>query len=234
MKQKVQILAEATKGISSVLGEDDFSYFEIPRQTRISATFPTVVTEAFCSDCIICETMCPVLKLDHKRKVMTLNETACKGCGNCIPACPTSALQQRNASYGEIEHDMMKITSSQENKTPISCNYCYIRNGEIQGIENTEKSSIRLLCSGRVEPAFILNSIHLGVDGILVFGCRFADYKFENNIPAAEKRIKMAEELLSVLGWDKKRMEVAWISLHDKGFSDVLKQFSAKLGEGRS
>lgn len=230
MKSKVQILTEAVIGISKALGEEDFSYLEIPRQDSIRATFPTVVTEAFCSDCILCETMCPVLKFDHDRRIMTLKETACKGCGNCIPACPTSALQQRNASYGEIEQDVKKILSPLDGKTPMSCNYCAIRNGDIERLEQIKKNSIRLLCSGRVEPSSILNAIHAGIGGVVVFGCRFSDYKFENNLPVAEKRIQMTEELMTVLGWDKKRLNVKWLALQDEVFSDELKKYSTELG----
>lgn len=165
---------------------------------------------------------------------MTLLETACKGCGNCIPACPTSALQQRNASYGEIEHEILRILSVLEEKTPISCNYCYIRNGDIQEIKNIEENSLRILCSGRVEPFSIINAIHSGVEGILVYGCRFPGYKFENNIPVAEKRIKMAEELMNVLGWKKEKLRVEWIALQDESFKNLIKKYSKELrGESK-
>jgi coenzyme F420-reducing hydrogenase delta subunit/Pyruvate/2-oxoacid:ferredoxin oxidoreductase delta subunit len=230
MTAKVQILTETVHGVGTVLGDEDFSYQEIPRFTSIKATYATVVTEAFCSDCIICETMCPVLKMDHKRKIMTLNETACKGCGNCIPACPTSALQQRNASYGEIEYDVMDILSNLKEKTPPSCNYCPIRTGDITGIEGIEKNSIRLLCSGRIEPASVINAINAGAGGVFVFGCRFPDFKFENVLPIAEERIKMTEELMAVLGWDKRKLMVKWIALGDESYSEALKKFSDQLG----
>lgn len=71
---------------------------------------------------------------------------------------------------------------------------------------------IRVLCSGRVDPQFVLKAFELGADGVLVAGCHPGDCHYVKGNYRAERRIALLREMLKQLGIEPERLMLRWIS----------------------
>ena len=86
------------------------------------------------------------------------------------------------------------------------------------------------MCSGRVEPAFILNAFENGADGVLVAGCHPGDCHYRSGNQHAEKRVEKTRRLLDLLGIGSDRLRLEWISAAEgEKFASVIKDFTEKL-----
>jgi F420-non-reducing hydrogenase iron-sulfur subunit len=91
---------------------------------------------------------------------------------------------------------------------------------------------IRIMCTGRLEPEFVLRAFELGADGVLVAGCHIGDCHYVSGNERAKEKIAMTAELLDVLGIDQKRLRLEWISASEgRKFADTMKDFVEKLRE---
>ncbi len=71
---------------------------------------------------------------------------------------------------------------------------------------------IRLPCSGRVDPMFILKSFQRGADMVLVSGCHPGDCHYTSGNFHARRKLQALRELLGFLGIDKRRFKMSWVS----------------------
>jgi Fe-S oxidoreductase/coenzyme F420-reducing hydrogenase delta subunit len=89
---------------------------------------------------------------------------------------------------------------------------------------------IRVMCSGRVEPSFLTDILESGADGVLVAGCHIGDCHYVAGNEKAEKRVKMVQELLDVLGVGSERLRLEWISASEANkFAQVMSEFTEKI-----
>jgi coenzyme F420-reducing hydrogenase delta subunit/Pyruvate/2-oxoacid:ferredoxin oxidoreductase delta subunit len=165
---------------------------------------PTGVWESVCSDCIICETSCPVLKFDHERKFMTVNQVACKGCGVCVPACPTGALQQPGLRYGQAGA-AVAAALGKEPPAPTSCNSCLATGGEYIEVEG---EAVRIFCSSRFDAGLALEGLASGCTGVLVVGCLREGVNHAANEPILARREQETRELMDLLGLSPERLGI--------------------------
>ena len=91
---------------------------------------------------------------------------------------------------------------------------------------------IRIMCTSRLEPEFILRAFELGADGVLVAGCHIGDCHYISGNEKAVAKIEMTAELLDVLGIDQRRLRLEWISASEgRKFADTMKDFVDRLRE---
>jgi F420-non-reducing hydrogenase iron-sulfur subunit len=96
------------------------------------------------------------------------------------------------------------------------CNWCSHRVTEDGGApafkfgDNTKP--VRVMCSGRVEPDFILKALDSGADGVLVIGCPPGDCHYTDGNYKAMRRIAMLKKMLSQLGIENERLRSEWLS----------------------
>ena len=85
------------------------------------------------------------------------------------------------------------------------------------------------MCSGRVEPAFILEALKDGADGVLITGCHIGDCHYLDGNRNAEIRIKNTKEALKYLGLDG-RLRLEWISASEgTRFAEVVSEFTEEI-----
>jgi len=114
------------------------------------------------------------------------------------------------------------------------CNWCGYAGADLAGVSRfqypTNIRIIRVMCSGRVEPAFILNALENGADGVLVAGCHPGDCHYRSGNQHAEKRVEKTKKLLDLLGIGSDRLRLEWISAAEgEKFASVIKDFTEKL-----
>ena len=96
------------------------------------------------------------------------------------------------------------------------CNWCSYAGADTAGIGRFQYPAnlrvMRTMCTGRVDPIYILKALQKGYDGVLVFGCHPGDCHYlEGNIYAA-KRIELVRYLLEISGIGQDRLHLRWVS----------------------
>lgn len=114
------------------------------------------------------------------------------------------------------------------------CNWCGYAGADLAGTSRIQYPpnlrAIRLMCSGRVEPTFILTALKRGADGVLVVGCHPGDCHYINGNLRTERRIALLKKMLSNLGLDDKRVRLEWISAGEgEKFATVVKEFVEEI-----
>ncbi|NOZ59422.1 MAG: hydrogenase iron-sulfur subunit [Euryarchaeota archaeon] len=118
------------------------------------------------------------------------------------------------------------------------CNWCSYAGGDLAGTSRLQYPPnariIRLMCTARLDPAFVLKAFAEGADGVLVAGCHIGDCHYVSGNLKAEKRVKMLKKLLPELGIEPERLMLRWISAAEgERFANTMKEFIAlvkKLG----
>ena len=116
------------------------------------------------------------------------------------------------------------------------CNWCSYAGADLAGVSRMQYPPnarvIRIMCTGRLEPEFILRALELGADGVLVAGCHIGCCHYISGNERAKVKIAMTAELLDVLGMDKRRLRLEWISASEgRIFADTMKDFVNQLKE---
>jgi len=114
------------------------------------------------------------------------------------------------------------------------CNWCSYAGADLAGTSRmkypTNLKSIRVMCSGRVDPAFVLEALRKGIDGILIAGCHPGDCHYQSGNYKTNRRIKLLKELLEELGIDPKRVRFEYVSASEgQKFATVVTEFVAEI-----
>lgn len=114
------------------------------------------------------------------------------------------------------------------------CNWCSYAGADLAGVSRfqypTNIRIIRVMCSGRVNPEFILKAFELGADGVLVAGCHKGDCHYISGNEKAERRIEATKKMMDLLGLEQDRLRLEWISASEGlRFSEVVTEFVDEL-----
>jgi F420-non-reducing hydrogenase iron-sulfur subunit len=114
------------------------------------------------------------------------------------------------------------------------CNWCSYAGADLAGVSRVQMPSnfriIRLMCSGRIEPAYILKAFQTGIDGVLVTGCHLGDCHYLKGNEKAAVKVEQTKKLVNILGIDEKRLRLEWISASEgTRFGEVISEFTDTL-----
>ncbi|MBT9172998.1 MAG: hypothetical protein DDT21_01388 [Syntrophomonadaceae bacterium] len=102
------------------------------------------------------------------------------------------------------------------NVVAFLCNWCSYAGADLAGTSRIEYPPnlhvIRVMCSGRVNPLFIVNALQQGADGVLVSGCHPGDCHYMEGNFLARRRFALMRELLNFVGVDESRFNMSWVS----------------------
>ena len=110
------------------------------------------------------------------------------------------------------------------------CNWCSYAGADLAGTSRLSyppnMKPIRVMCSGRVDPVFILDALQKGADGVLVAGCHPGDCHYQAGNYKTNRRIKLLKKLLGELGIEPGRIRFEYISASEgQKFASVVKEF---------
>jgi F420-non-reducing hydrogenase iron-sulfur subunit len=117
------------------------------------------------------------------------------------------------------------------------CNWCSYAGADLAGVSRfqypTNLRVIRVMCSGRVHPAHILEAFKNGADGVLVAGCHPPnDCHYISGNLKAKRRVAMLKKLMEQMGMDPERLRLEWVSAAEgEKFARVVTEFTHMLKE---
>jgi F420-non-reducing hydrogenase iron-sulfur subunit len=96
------------------------------------------------------------------------------------------------------------------------CNWCTYTGADLAGTSRMKYAPnarvIRVMCSGRIDPQFIVNAFRQGADGVLIGGCHPGDCHYQEGNYKALRRFRLLKRLVKDLGIEEERLRLEWIS----------------------
>ncbi|NYT03902.1 MAG: hydrogenase iron-sulfur subunit [Candidatus Methanofastidiosa archaeon] len=116
------------------------------------------------------------------------------------------------------------------------CKWCTYAGADLAGVSRLKFSPnavpIRVMCSGRVDPSFILDAFAKGADGVLVGGCHPGDCHYAQGNYKTLRRVKLLKMLLKDMGLEEERLRLEWISASEGNkFREVVNDMVVKIKE---
>ena len=114
------------------------------------------------------------------------------------------------------------------------CNWCSYSGAELAGTSRlqypTNLRIIRVMCSSRVNPQFVLKAFQEGADGVLVSGCHPGDCHYIEGNYYARRKLTLLNDFLDYMGVDKDRFQMSWVSAAEgPKFADVISKFTERI-----
>jgi F420-non-reducing hydrogenase iron-sulfur subunit len=115
------------------------------------------------------------------------------------------------------------------------CNWCAYAGADLAGVSRIQYPPniriIRVMCSGRVDPAFILEALKDGADGVLVAGCHLpSDCHYISGNFKALRRIALLKKVLPEFGIEPERLRLEWVSASEGDkFAAVVKDMVEQM-----
>ena len=113
------------------------------------------------------------------------------------------------------------------------CNWCSYAGADLAGVSRIQYPPnlriIRVMCTGRIDPSFVLEALASGVDGVMIMGCHPGDCHYIDGNYEAERKIKMVKKLLTPLGLAE-RLRLDWVSASEGArFAEVVRDFTNRI-----
>jgi len=114
------------------------------------------------------------------------------------------------------------------------CNWCSYAGADLAGTSRIQYSPnirvIRVMCSGRVDPLFVLKALSIGADGVLILGCHPGDCHYIEGNYKTLRRIPLLKKMLKQLGIEEERVRLEWISASEGAkFAEVANNFTQTI-----
>lgn len=111
------------------------------------------------------------------------------------------------------------------------CNWCTFTAADLAGTSRLKYPPnvrlIRMMCSGMVDPKYVLKAFLEGADAVLIGGCHLGDCHYINGNYKARRRVVLVKEILRQYGLEEDRLWLRWIGASDgKMFADTIKEMT--------
>jgi coenzyme F420-reducing hydrogenase delta subunit len=114
------------------------------------------------------------------------------------------------------------------------CNWCSYAGADLAGTSRIQYPPniriIRVPCSGRINPLFILASLQKGADGVLVSGCHPGECHYLTGNYSARRKFALLKSLLEHMGLEEGRVQFSWVSASEGvRFAKVVEEVTARI-----
>ncbi len=114
------------------------------------------------------------------------------------------------------------------------CNWCSYTGADLAGTSRMKYAPniriIRVMCSGRVEPTFVLKAFREGADGVLICGCHPGDCHYHEGNYKCLRRYKLLKKYIIQMGIDEKRLRLEWVSASEgKQFAELANEMTETM-----
>ena len=98
----------------------------------------------------------------------------------------------------------------------LTCNWCSYRAADMAGTGRVKYPAnvrlVRLMCSGRLDPTFVLKALANGADGVIITGCHPGECHYLEQNYKALRRVKLLKRTLMPMGIEPERVKLVWAS----------------------
>ncbi len=116
------------------------------------------------------------------------------------------------------------------------CNWCTYTAADLAGtarmVQSPNVRLVRMMCTGMVDPKYVLKALLSGADAVLVSGCHPGDCHYINGNYKARRRIKLLKEILTGFGVDERRLKLTWVGASEGNeFAETVNHMVAEVRE---
>jgi F420-non-reducing hydrogenase iron-sulfur subunit len=116
----------------------------------------------------------------------------------------------------------------------ILCNWCSYAGADLAGTARVPYAPnvriVRVMCSGRVDPTFVLKALQCGADGVLIAGCHPGDCHYQSGNYKAMRRHALLLKVLGQLGVEPERVRLEWVSASEgERFAQIVDDMTEKV-----
>ena len=114
------------------------------------------------------------------------------------------------------------------------CNWCAYRGADLAGISRMKSApnvrTVRVMCSGRVDPQLVVKALQLGADGVLILGCHPGDCHYSEGNYKAARRISLLKKMMAQFGIEDERIRLDWISASEgERFKNIVNEMTEQI-----
>jgi len=114
------------------------------------------------------------------------------------------------------------------------CNWCSYAGADLAGVSRIQYPPnirvIRVPCSGRVDPLYIIKILQNGIDGVLVSGCHPGDCHYISGNLIARRKFALLKSFLEYIGIEPGRVQFSWVSAAEGGrFADIIEKVTSEV-----
>jgi F420-non-reducing hydrogenase iron-sulfur subunit len=116
------------------------------------------------------------------------------------------------------------------------CKWCSYTGADLAGTSRMEYKPnvhpIRVMCSGRIEPTFVLKAFRQGADGVLICGCHPGDCHYQEGNYKCLRRFHLLKKYIQQMGIEPERIKLEWISASEgKQYAELVNSFTQTIME---
>ena len=114
------------------------------------------------------------------------------------------------------------------------CNWCAYTGADLAGTSRMKYTAniriIRIMCSGRIDPTFIMKALRKGADGVLLCGCHPGDCHYHEGNYKCLRRFHLLQRYFRQMGIEKERLRLEWVSASEGSrFVDIANEMSETI-----
>ena len=114
------------------------------------------------------------------------------------------------------------------------CNWCAYAGADLAGINRNQYPAnirmIRVMCSGTIEPLYVVKAFKEGADGVFIGGCHPGDCHYQNGNYKTQRRVILLKRAISEIGLDPRRIRLEWISAAEgQRFARIITEFTEEI-----
>lgn len=118
----------------------------------------------------------------------------------------------------------------------LLCNWCSYTGADLAGTARvkypTSIKIVRVMCTGRVDPTFVVKAFQEGADGVLISGCHPGDCHYVDGNIKAMRREPLLSAMLEQMGIEQERFKLVWVSASEgEKFAEIVNDMTNKLKE---
>ena len=114
------------------------------------------------------------------------------------------------------------------------CNWCSYTGADLAGTSRIQYAPnvriIRVMCSARIDPTFVLKALTDGADGVLICGCHPGDCHYSEGNYKMMRRFPLLKTLLADYGIEEERVRLEWVSASEgQRFADIVNDMTERV-----
>jgi F420-non-reducing hydrogenase iron-sulfur subunit len=130
----------------------------------------------------------------------------------------------------------MTETAFEPRLVAFLCHWCTYTGADLAGTTRQQYPPnirvVHLMCSGAIDPVYVMKALIDGADGVFIGGCHPRDCHYQTGNYKARRRVAVLKEILGKMGIGEERIWLRWISASEgKLFADTVTDITAKLRE---